>query len=232
MTAAGASVCGRTTSKQFPDDDHSLQARLTPFYLRLKTNSSASAPQKNHGLAVLREGPDFQRALSAPRPQSSRGSSREWLRLPSKVRIGAYGTERKVYHVLHVIKMERLEPRHTLTGRAFVEGWVELTQAHYFNWCNGIQHKDISLDNLMYRHKPDNTLCAVLNVWDLSCVVTEEKETYSGFELTGTAVPLLAIDLLSEEALAGKIGHLYRHDLESFIWSSYRSSTRHVVGRS
>ncbi|KAI0758707.1 hypothetical protein C8Q74DRAFT_1359558 [Fomes fomentarius] len=113
--------------------------------------------------------------------------------------------------------MERLEPLHTLTEQAFVEGWLELMQAHYLNWCNGIQHKDISLNNLMYRRKPDDAPCAVLNDWDLSPVVTEEKETYSGFELTGT-VPFMAIDLLTEEAPAGKIRHLYRHDLESFIW--------------
>ncbi len=152
------------------------------------------------------------------------------------------GLSFKTYHdgaeseVFPVITMERLQPLHTLTGQAFVKGWVQLMRgmlhfcacdlgnlrltahiAHYLNWCNGIQHKDISLNNLMYRRKPDNTLCAVLNDWDLSSVVTEGKETCSGFELTGT-VPFMAIDLLSEEALAGKIRHLYRHDLESFIW--------------
>ncbi|KAI0758692.1 hypothetical protein C8Q74DRAFT_258925 [Fomes fomentarius] len=142
---------------------------------------------------------------------------RERLRLPLKVRVGVDGTERKVYRVLRVITMERLEPLHMLTGPEFVKGWLELMQAHYLNWCNGIQHKDISLNNLMYRRKPDNTPCAVLNDWDLSSVVTEEKETYSGFELTGT-VPFMAIDLLTEEALAGKVRHLYRHDLESFLW--------------
>ncbi|KAI0747409.1 hypothetical protein C8Q74DRAFT_1183434, partial [Fomes fomentarius] len=83
---------------------------------------------------------------------------------------------------------------------------------HLINWRNGIKHKDISVNNLMYRCKPDKTLCAVLNDWDLSSIVIDGKETYSSFELTGT-VPYMAIELLSPKALAGKVRHLYRHDL-------------------
>lgn len=87
--------------------------------------------------------------------------------------------------------------------------------AHYLNWRNGVQHTDISVNDLMYRRKLDKTPCAVLIDWDLSSVVTEENETC--FELMDT-VPFKAIDLLSDDALAGKVRHLYRHGLESFIW--------------
>jgi hypothetical protein len=34
---------------------------------------------------------------------------------------------------------------------------------------------------------------------------------------TGT-VPFMAIELLTQEAIEGKVKHMYRHDAESFIW--------------
>ncbi|KAI0758900.1 hypothetical protein C8Q74DRAFT_1300676 [Fomes fomentarius] len=124
------------------------------------------------------------------------------------------GTESKVHRM---ITMERLQLLHTLTGKAFVEGWVQLTWAHYLSWCNGIQHKGISLNNLMYRRNSDNTIYAVLNDWDLS-VDSCGGQTQSTLGLTGAA-PFMAIDLLNQRALAGKIRHLYRHDLLwVFLW--------------
>ena len=38
-----------------------------------------------------------------------------------------------------------------------------------------------------------------------------------GAERTGT-LPFMAIDLLEEEYWDGEVAHLYRHDLEGFIW--------------
>lgn len=34
--------------------------------------------------------------------------------------------------------------------------------AHYLNWLSGVQHKDLSLNNLMYRLE-DGVVCGVLN---------------------------------------------------------------------
>jgi hypothetical protein len=53
---------------------------------------------------------------------------------------------------------------------------------------------------------------AVLNDYDLSLL----KNTPSGRERTGT-VPFVALSLLTWKAIEGKV-HLYRHDVESFIW--------------
>jgi hypothetical protein len=55
----------------------------------------------------------------------------------------------------------------------------------------------------------------VLNDYDLSSLADDPYPR--GNERTGT-VPFMALDLLSADAQRGEVKHLYRHDLESFIW--------------
>jgi hypothetical protein len=55
----------------------------------------------------------------------------------------------------------------------------------------------------------------VLNDYDLSSLADDPCPR--GNELTGT-IPFMALDLLSAEAQRGEVKHLYRHDLESFMW--------------
>ncbi|KAG1764448.1 hypothetical protein EDD22DRAFT_883542 [Suillus occidentalis] len=55
---------------------------------------------------------------------------------------------------------------------------------------------------------------AVLIDFDLS---STKRDGLSGFECIGT-VPFMALDLLTPEAIAGDVEHMYRHDAESFIW--------------
>ena len=54
----------------------------------------------------------------------------------------------------------------------------------------------------------------VLNDYDLS---STQQDGPSGNERTGT-IPFMAIDLLEDEAIEGKVQHLYQHDAESLIW--------------
>ncbi|TRM57761.1 hypothetical protein BD626DRAFT_464553 [Schizophyllum amplum] len=68
----------------------------------------------------------------------------------------------------------------------------------------------------MYRLRPDESIEAVLNDWDLG-IDARELQTHLGFEVTGT-IPFMAIDLLSPEAMRGEVRHLYRHNLEAMIW--------------
>ena len=90
--------------------------------------------------------------------------------------------------------------------RAFLMRYL----AHYDSWRNGVQHRGISSDSLMYHGGDGDLFCAVLNDWDVSIGVEET-------DLAGT-VPFRAIDLLTEKGLDGKVAILYRHDLEAFIW--------------
>jgi hypothetical protein len=58
-------------------------------------------------------------------------------------------------------------------------------------------------------------LIGVLNDYDLSSLANVVGP--QGNERTGT-VPFMALDLLTAKAQRGEVKHLYRHDLESFMW--------------
>jgi hypothetical protein len=64
-------------------------------------------------------------------------------------------------------------------------------------------------------YEKDGKLIGVLNDYDLSSLVDEPGPR--GNECTGT-VPFMACDLLTEKGLRGEVKHMYRHDLESFVW--------------
>ena len=65
----------------------------------------------------------------------------------------------------------------------------------------------------MFYRTSNGIVIGVLNDYDLSST----RNVPTGQERTGT-VPFMAIALLTQDALAGKVEHLYVHDAESFIW--------------
>ncbi|KAG2028979.1 hypothetical protein BDR03DRAFT_816759, partial [Suillus americanus] len=91
---------------------------------------------------------------------------------------------------------------------------------HRALWKRGVHHRDVSPSNLMgYRF--DGRFMSVLNDFDLSSIIqlmsSLKHDRPRGFERTGT-VPFMSLDLLTPEAIAGEVEHVYRHDVESFIW--------------
>jgi hypothetical protein len=68
---------------------------------------------------------------------------------------------------------------------------------------------------MMWRKNKNGTLIGVLNDYDLSSLATAQSPL--GNERTGT-VPFMTLDLLTKEGQRGEVKHLYRHDLESFMW--------------
>ncbi|KAL1758235.1 hypothetical protein FB107DRAFT_207744 [Schizophyllum commune] len=163
---------------------------------------------------------------------------RRGLGIPLRKRcivLGDEETEVEVFRVLRIITTERLNPLIKLKGKDLVTAWFQGAQGayhpfreiasevnalivrvvHYLNWRNGIHHKDPSLNNLMYRESQGH-ICAVLNDWDLASDAMK-PHTHTGFETTGT-LQFMAIDRLERKALNGAVPHLYRHDLEAFIW--------------
>ena len=56
----------------------------------------------------------------------------------------------------------------------------------------------------------------VLNDWDIA-VDASVPSIHAEQALSGI-LPFLAIDLLKEEGIGGKVAHLYRHDHESLTW--------------
>jgi len=79
----------------------------------------------------------------------------------------------------------------------------------------------------MYYRTKDGTLMGVLNDYDLSSLSTTTGP--QGNERTGT-VPFMALDLLTAEGQRGEIKHLYRHDLESFVWVLVWICLRYRIG--
>ena len=80
-------------------------------------------------------------------------------------------------------------------------------------WKKGIQHGDISLENMMW---DDKRKAGVLNDFDLARFA--DQAGASGQDNTGT-LPFMALDLLSEAGLRGEIPRRYRHEAESFAWT-------------
>lgn len=78
----------------------------------------------------------------------------------------------------------------------------------------------------MYRVDKEEGVMGVLNDYDLAS--TEEIAT--GNECTGT-VPFMAVALLEDKALQGKIKHTYEDEAESFIWVLVWISLRYDSGR-
>ncbi|KIK31666.1 hypothetical protein CY34DRAFT_102938, partial [Suillus luteus UH-Slu-Lm8-n1] len=97
---------------------------------------------------------------------------------------------------------------------------------HYALWENQVHHRDVSPSNLMVYKTSDGRYIGVLNDFDLSST----QETPSGQERTGT-VPFMAIELLTKNAIEGKVQHLYQHDAESFLWVFAWVCLRYEGGR-
>ncbi|ETW83589.1 hypothetical protein HETIRDRAFT_314712 [Heterobasidion irregulare TC 32-1] len=102
-----------------------------------------------------------------------------------------------------------------LGGEQFVTAWLGCIQCHYVLWTKGFRHNDPSLANLMLRRTNDKYY-GVMNDWDLATVVGESPDTKRG-EVTGTML-FMAQDALFRLAMEQGDQHIYRHDLEAFVW--------------
>ncbi|KAG2158201.1 uncharacterized protein EDB93DRAFT_1077469, partial [Suillus bovinus] len=113
--------------------------------------------------------------------------------------------------VLYIIMFRKLDPITMLSGRNL--------SSHEWRASPRHQHQQSSPSNLMgYRLR--GRFMSVLNDFDLSSIeqsLSSIKDAPKGFERTGM-VPFVPLNLLTPEAIAGEVEHVYRHDAESFIW--------------
>ncbi|KAG1729432.1 hypothetical protein EDB19DRAFT_1743436 [Suillus lakei] len=121
---------------------------------------------------------------------------------------------RKGSRVLYILVFRKLDPITALYGIELFDVWHQCILCPYALWKGGVYHLDISPGNLMC-YKKDGRWIGVLNDYDLSSLNINAGPT--GNERTGT-VPFMALDLLTPEGQRGEVAHLYRHDLESFVW--------------
>ncbi|KAG1719638.1 uncharacterized protein EDB91DRAFT_1351878 [Suillus paluster] len=116
--------------------------------------------------------------------------------------------------VLYIIVFRKLIPITKLSGMEFLTAWWQVVVCHHVLWENGVYHRDVSPSNLMVFKTSDGRWIGVLNDYDLSSTTHDGPR---GKERTGT-VPFMAIDLLTQKALEGKVDHRYQHDAESLMW--------------
>ncbi|KIJ16056.1 hypothetical protein PAXINDRAFT_11099 [Paxillus involutus ATCC 200175] len=114
---------------------------------------------------------------------------------------------------LFLLVFNKLSPIKELQGDDLFDAWRQCVLSHYVLWKAGIHHRDVSCENLVYYRVKDKVI-GVLNDYDLSSLSSDNP---LGNERTGTML-FMAIDLLEATGRDGKVKHLYRHDMESFIW--------------
>ncbi|KAG2107426.1 uncharacterized protein F5147DRAFT_653300 [Suillus discolor] len=115
--------------------------------------------------------------------------------------------------VLYILVFRKLFPITQLHGKELFDVWRQCISCHLTLWKEGVYHRDVSPGNLMWYWKDDKRI-GVLNDYDLFSLADEPGPR--GNERTGT-VPFMALDLLTKDGQQGKVKHLYRHDLESFM---------------
>ncbi|KAG2096096.1 uncharacterized protein F5147DRAFT_778458 [Suillus discolor] len=116
--------------------------------------------------------------------------------------------------MLYILVFRKLYPITKLHGKDLFDVWHQCILCHLTLWKQGVYHRDVSPGNLMWYRK-SGRLIGVLNDYDLSSLANAVGP--QGNERTGT-VPFMALDLLTKNGQQGKVKHLYRHDLESFMW--------------
>ncbi|KAK1218474.1 hypothetical protein PQX77_018800 [Marasmius sp. AFHP31] len=97
----------------------------------------------------------------------------------------------------------------------FLSVFWDLLFAHATLWLLGIEHGDISINNLYYERKADGSAQAKLCDYDLSHITGEERP--AGHSNTGTRI-FMAKELLTRYSMNGNTTRVFRHDCESFAW--------------
>ncbi|KAG2051443.1 hypothetical protein BDR06DRAFT_1022663 [Suillus hirtellus] len=116
--------------------------------------------------------------------------------------------------VLCVLVFRKLKPITELHDHELFDAWYQCISCHLTLWKEGVYHRDVSPGNMMW-YKKNSKLIGVLIDYDLSALADDLRPR--GNQCTGT-VPFMALDLLTAKAQRGDVKHLYRHDLESFVW--------------
>ncbi|KAF5332144.1 hypothetical protein D9611_008195 [Ephemerocybe angulata] len=112
------------------------------------------------------------------------------------------------------VLLSMFKPIATVTSLLEMEllnAFLALIYGHAILWSIGVEHGDISEENLMFddvNKKPK--LCD----FDLSHLRGDRRP--AGYSNTGTWA-FMAMELLTEKAMNGQVARLYRHDFESFI---------------
>lgn len=90
--------------------------------------------------------------------------------------------------------------------------WMPLIAYIWLYQSMNLLHRDISIDNVMYRYK-NGKICGVLNDFDMAIYTSQQANSPLSQQRTGTR-PFMALELLG----TAPCKHIYRHDLESIMY--------------
>ncbi|KAG2113440.1 uncharacterized protein F5147DRAFT_46012 [Suillus discolor] len=138
----------------------------------------------------------------------------------------AVGIDHTDNRVIRIIVLRKLDPITTLSDKEFLLAWWEVVKCHRALWKRGVHHRNVNPSNIM-GYSFGGRFISVLNDFDLSSIKQDHPR---GFERTGT-VPFMSLDLLTPEATADEVEHVYRHDVESLIWVLIWVSLRYEDGK-
>ncbi|KAJ7592597.1 hypothetical protein C8J56DRAFT_479527 [Mycena floridula] len=116
--------------------------------------------------------------------------------------------------LLQILVFDWLEAITSLKGERFWVAFWEIIRCHFLLWQKGLQHGDISVNNLMFNPLTEK---GILNDYDLALFVLDQPSPSPRRTPTGT-MPFMALELLTKKGWNGDVRRLYRHDLESFAW--------------
>ncbi|KIM29584.1 hypothetical protein M408DRAFT_115928 [Serendipita vermifera MAFF 305830] len=123
--------------------------------------------------------------------------------------------KRTGYRVLRVTVFVELDGCITeLRGEDFWRAFLDCLECHYKLWLAGVFHRDISANNLMYKIGEGGKIRGVLIDFDLAKL---RGDATTSTEPTGT-LPFMALEMLETVTTKTFRPHLYRHDVESFLW--------------
>ncbi|KAG2130825.1 uncharacterized protein EDB93DRAFT_1331954 [Suillus bovinus] len=131
--------------------------------------------------------------------------------------------------VLYILVFRKLLPIARLDDKELFDVWRQCickADSHLTLWKEGVHHRDVSPGNLVWYWKCGRRI-GIMNDYDLSSLADDPGPQRNKRMST---VPFMALDLFTEECQQGKVKHLYRHDLESFMWCFVWTSFRYENG--
>ncbi|KAI0087700.1 hypothetical protein BDY19DRAFT_1057797 [Irpex rosettiformis] len=132
------------------------------------------------------------------------------------------GSTRFIRRYCRILVSYTLKPIQNLVKDEFMIARYDCFRCHFELWLNGLHHRDISTNNLMYYRDAEGHVVGVLNDFDLSIVASLADEFES--ERTGT-MAFMATHFMQSDGKSAV--HIYEYDVESFIYILLWITRRH-----
>ncbi|KAK0207617.1 hypothetical protein IW262DRAFT_1281797 [Armillaria fumosa] len=100
----------------------------------------------------------------------------------------------------------------------FKKVFIDIVECHHHAYTKGkVLHRGISEGNVIFYRDEEDNVVGLLSNFDNASRVNEQGDIVgSGMKQRSSTVPFMALDILKN--VGTPIPHLYRHDLESFVY--------------